>query len=252
MATYDERREARQDRLDSRVDRLTAERDARMNAAHAIAERIPFGQPILVGHHSERHHRADIARIDNNMRKACELSEAIRDVPAEATTAILASDSDATELLAGRIADAEANQSRMKAANVCIRKQDRAGLSALGFGDADIARLFTPDFCGRVGYPTFELTNNNANIRRMKDRLEYLTKAKARPSTEREENGVRIVEDTEVMRLRLYFPGKPAPDVIANLKSSGFRWAPSEGAWQMNLHNRARWLAGEIVKKPAV
>ena len=46
----------------------------RSNAAHArvqaICDRIPFGQPILVGHHSERSARADQKRIHNGMDKA--------------------------------------------------------------------------------------------------------------------------------------------------------------------------------------
>lgn len=37
------------------------------------------------------------------------------------------------------------------------------------------------------------------------------------------------------MRIRLHFPGKPTPAVIATLKSNGFRWAPSERAWQRQL-----------------
>lgn len=36
---------------------------------------IPFGQPILVGHHSERRHRRAIERADNAMRKGIEESD---------------------------------------------------------------------------------------------------------------------------------------------------------------------------------
>jgi hypothetical protein len=35
-------------------------------------EMIPMGQPILVGHHSERRHRRDLERHDRNIRKAIE------------------------------------------------------------------------------------------------------------------------------------------------------------------------------------
>ena len=45
------------------------------SAAHAIGQMIPFGQPILVGHHSERRHRRDISRIDSNMRKSIDESK---------------------------------------------------------------------------------------------------------------------------------------------------------------------------------
>lgn len=48
--------------------KLSAEADRRFGAARAIGDHIPFGQPILVGHHSEGRHRRDLARIDSNMR----------------------------------------------------------------------------------------------------------------------------------------------------------------------------------------
>jgi len=47
---------------------------ARAGAAR-IADGIPLGQPILVGHHSERHARRDAERIENGMRKAVQMWE---------------------------------------------------------------------------------------------------------------------------------------------------------------------------------
>lgn len=65
------------DDVESRVDRFAkykggAERaaEAAENYVHRIADGIPMGRPILVGHHSERHARADAKRIDNGMRRA--------------------------------------------------------------------------------------------------------------------------------------------------------------------------------------
>lgn len=70
----------RADRMDDRAEHLAAkathkagEAEARWAAADAIAEHIPPGQPILRGHHSERGHRRDLARMDGHMRKSLEL-----------------------------------------------------------------------------------------------------------------------------------------------------------------------------------
>ncbi len=45
------------------------------NRAHDAVAGIPFGQPILVGHHSEKRHRAAIAKSDSAMRKSCEMAD---------------------------------------------------------------------------------------------------------------------------------------------------------------------------------
>ncbi|MGW6391176.1 DUF3560 domain-containing protein [Streptomyces sp. NPDC055103] len=57
-------------RYSDRADRASATSAARRNAARGIADYIPPGQPILVGHHSERGHRRAIARMDGHMRKS--------------------------------------------------------------------------------------------------------------------------------------------------------------------------------------
>jgi hypothetical protein len=96
--------------------------------------------------------------------------------------------------------------------------------------------------------PSFRLTNNSANIRRLKDRLRGLEAMKARGTTEREINGVRVVENAEAARLQLFFPGKPDAQVRDRLKSNGFRWAPSAGAWQRHLNNSGRWAAQQVLR----
>ncbi len=46
-------------------------------------------------------------------------------------------------------------------------------------------------------------------------------------------SGDITIEDSPAdNRLRIFFPGKPNGDVRAMLKSNGFKWAPSIGAWQ--------------------
>ncbi len=40
-----------------------------------IADGIPLGQPILIGHHSERHARKDAEKIENGMRRAIKMWE---------------------------------------------------------------------------------------------------------------------------------------------------------------------------------
>jgi len=64
-----DRAEQRAERFEDRSDNHAAGAQRAHDAAKAIADNIPFGQPILVGHHSERRARKDVERIQNGFRK---------------------------------------------------------------------------------------------------------------------------------------------------------------------------------------
>lgn len=73
--TFAEAEQERYDRAEDRAERFgeyAGNAAARSDAAYArvrqIGDGIPFGQPVLVGHHSERRHRRDLERMDNGMR----------------------------------------------------------------------------------------------------------------------------------------------------------------------------------------
>lgn len=83
------------DRAEQRADRFTdysASRAQDADAAHrtvdAIAQRFEGGQPILVGHHSERRARKDAERIETGMRKAIQMWETSKYWTARAAGAI--------------------------------------------------------------------------------------------------------------------------------------------------------------------
>ncbi len=68
--TLVERAEERADRFETYSENRQADADRAHKAVSAIADNIPLGQPILVGHHSEKHARRDAAKIQNGMQKA--------------------------------------------------------------------------------------------------------------------------------------------------------------------------------------
>jgi len=154
---------------------------------------------------------------------------------------VMAGDGDAVERLQSRLDGLIKAQATMVAANKIIRKKplDKAALVALLGSDAAAEEILKPDFCGRVGFASFQLTNNNAKIKAARDRIAEIEKRKATEPKDLTINGVRVVENTEAMRLQLFFEGKPAPAMIALLKSHAFKWAPSVQAWQRQLTNNA-------------
>lgn len=65
-----ERAEERSERFEGYQERRAEDAQRAHDYVQRIAEGIPLGQPILVGHHSQRHAERDAKRIENGMRKA--------------------------------------------------------------------------------------------------------------------------------------------------------------------------------------
>lgn len=68
-----ERAEERAERFEDYSERRAEDSERAHAAVETIAGCIPLGQPILVGHHSERRARKDAERIENGMRKAVKM-----------------------------------------------------------------------------------------------------------------------------------------------------------------------------------
>lgn len=79
LADQADRLEDRRDRLETKADRHAGAAEAAHNRAHQISERFAAGQPILVGHHSERGARADRKRMDQAMRTSVKENDAAQD-----------------------------------------------------------------------------------------------------------------------------------------------------------------------------
>ena len=141
----------------------------------------------------------------------------------------------------------------MKAANKALRLKDKeAGndqLREMGYSEESIEELRKPDYLGRVGYPNFQLSNNNANIHRVEERLKRLKAVKERGSSEQEYKTFKVVENTEAMRYQIIFDGKPDAEIRTLLKSNGFKWAPSQGAWQRQITSNGKWALKKVVEK---
>ena len=224
-----------------------------------MLKQIPFGQPILVGHHSEqrdRNYRKRAgAKIDKAMHerdKASYYEDRAR--AAENNTAIYTEDPEAIIKLKEKIEKAEKVQEIMKAANKIVRKKSLSDDEKIieiskidGISESKAKELLMPDFCGRFGFPDYALTNNNANIRRMKQRLIKLEKISTQETTEIKIGEVTIRDNVEDNRVQIFFLGKPSEEIRSFLKTNGFRWSRFNAAWQ---RHRSSW-AMDLAKKAA-
>ncbi|MHC4105093.1 MAG: methyltransferase domain-containing protein, partial [Planctomycetota bacterium] len=161
---------------------------------------------------------------------------------------------DAIKLLEDKIADAEKLQETMKGVNKIARSKkltDEQKIEQIKkdfeFSTAYAEEILKPDYMGREGFAPYQLQNNNANIKRMKERVVKLEKQQSDETTELEIGDVQIIDNVEDNRVQIFFPGKPDTDVRKQLKQNGFRWAPSVGAWQRHRSDVAMRLAKEII-----
>lgn len=139
--TYRERQEAKAERYREWAEKREASSTANRERSDQLTAGIPFGQPILVGHHSERRHRNAIDKSWNAMgravedgRKADSMRSRADNIEAAAGRAIYSDDSDAIERLKEKLAGLEAERDRIKAYNASCRKAAKAG----GIGDTSI------------------------------------------------------------------------------------------------------------------
>jgi hypothetical protein len=248
MSDYEARQAARRERLMARAAALEAAADASYKRARALADCIPLGQPILVGHHSERRHRRDLAKIDARYRASFENAKAAADARRRAASVgkagISSDDPGAIAKLRDELARCEAFQAQAKAINAVIRKHKAAlqggdvasviaALIAAGCSQRVAEKAVQPDFCGRLGMPAYALSNNNANMRRIKQRI-----AQLEANAEREQRaevqcvGFTVADNKDANRVQLFFPGKPSERVRDLLKSTGFHWNRGEVCWQ--------------------
>lgn len=251
MNSYEAKQAARKQRQAERAAKLHDEAKQIHDQARRMASVIPFGQPILVGHHSEGRDRRYRERIHNTFGKAFALEDRANELDRRASTvstAISSDDEDAIRKLEAKLAKLEDRQAMMKAANKLVRRKDLAGLAEM-IGEAAARKLMEPDFCGRVGFPGYALQNNNAEIRRIKARIGGMkARENATPASDIEGDGFTIREDAEDNRIWVIFEQKPPRETCQIMRRCGFKWSPSRSAWVRMLNANGRFAASCVAK----
>lgn len=221
--------------------------------------------------------RSNERRMDTEHRRLTEYLDFAKQAPARAVKdakraraqslgAVGVVDEELIDLKA-RLEKREAAQRHMKAVNEVIRRHklgegDGATLSAL-LKDRGIdmnpnraGMVLRPPYSGaKGGYEGYQLSNNLAEIKRLQARVRQVEAKQARveegTEAKRVVNGVEVIEANADDRLRLVFDGKPPRETIQLLKSNGFRWSPTNGAWQRQLTPNARDAAQRVLNNLA-
>ena len=194
------------------------------------------------------------AARDKNWAEYEEIQGILRKMRSVGHGGIMSDDARAIEKLEMKLEALERSHEHMKAVNAWWRKhktlddcpeltqEQREKIKA------DMERGMRFD---NQPYQSWALSNKSANIRRVRERIEALKKEQehAEQPTEEAHEGYTLRENAEICRIQFIFDGKPEESIRAILKSNGFRWAPSEGAWQRLLNDNGRSAAQRVIKE---
>lgn len=102
--------------------------------------------------------------------------------------------------------------------------------------------------------PGWELSNENAEIRRLKGRLTDIEREQSKRQSGVQTgyptmDGLEVVENAGENRIQLIFDDKPSDEARGVLKHNGFRWSPKNSAWQRELNDNGRRAAKRAIEE---
>ena len=235
------------EKIDGLLDRYARKLAENINQRNAIDTRVPSIMISGGGNFPVRKKEKQNAARDRNMGEYSEIAGLLDKVRSTGMGGISADDNRAVEKLEKKLADLEAEQESMKSINAYFRKHKTLdGCPDLTFEQAEQlkASMSRDWWKDPVPYPSYWLSNNNANIRRVRQRIDDL-KSRSEYAGWTVPGGEAKINEAE-NRLQLIFDDKPSEDQRRELKSGGFKWAPSQGAWQRQLTRNAIYAASRI------
>lgn len=248
MSTRSERKQNRIDRYNELARKAETKSIEAFEHSNSIVKCIPMGQPILVGHHSEKRHRRDLDKSWNAMGKSVQESEKAeyyrkKAEAAENNNAIYTEDEDSVERLEEKIARPEKLQQAMKDRNKIVRdkklteEEKIAKLIETGMTEKAAQGLIVPDVCNDIGYAACYLTNNSATIRNAKKTPRKSQKTQIpRREDIRSERNPRCRES----------PGKPLPNILR--EETCRRNSPKATTCRLSVFLR-KWLLAVLLEK---
>ena len=237
------------EKIDRLLDTYARKLAENMNQGYAITARVPSiliaGGSNFPVRQKEKQNRA----ADTNMAEWRQIQGLLDKIRGTGRGGISADDPEAVQKLKSKLAGLEQEQERMKAVNAYYRKHKTLdGCPQLTPDEVErrkaaMARSWRAD---PHPYESYLLTNNNANIRQTKKRIEELSAKKEVEFEGWSFEGGEVKMDLQANRLQVFFHEKPDRDTCSAMRHGGFRWAPSVGAWQRQLTDNAIYAATHL------
>ena len=230
------------EKIDSLLDTYARKLAANMNKGFEIDARVPS---ILIAGGSNfpvRKKEKQNAARDTNYREWQDIQGLLDKIRSTGMGGISADDPQAVQKLEKKLAGLEKAQETMKAVNAYYRKHKT--LDGCPHLSAESIEKMKADMASQwhiedKPYPTWALSNNSAEIRRVKERIKSLSQQREIGYVGWEFEGGKVEANAEANRLQILFEEKPDAATREELKSNGFRWSPKAEAWQRQLTDNA-------------
>ena len=237
------------EKIDSLVDTYARKLAENMNSSFSIEARVPS---ILITGGSNfpvRKKEKQNAARDRNMEEWNDIQGLLDKIRSTGMGGISADDPQAIQKLEAKLEKLQAAQDTMKAVNAYYRKHKTLdgcpNLSAESIEKMK-SEMSSQWHIEDKPYPSWALSNNNAEIRRIKGRIAELTKKQETAYAGWEFDGGKVEANREDNRLQIFFEEKPDEKTRETLKENGFRWSPKAGAWQRQLNDNAIYAADRL------
>jgi len=237
------------EKIDSLVDTYARKLAENMNSSFSIEARVPS---VLIAGGSNfpvRKKEKQNAARDRNMEDWNEIQGLLDKIRSTGMGGISADDPQAIQKLEAKLEKLQAAQDTMKAVNAYYRKHKTLDgcpcLSAERI-EAMKGEMSSQWHIEDKPYPSWALSNNNTEIRRIKGRIADLTKKQETAYAGWEFDGGTVEANKEDNRLQIYFEEKPDEKTRETLRENGFRWSPKAGAWQRQLNDNAIYAADRL------
>ena len=246
MSIYEEKKQAKIERYKKYSKNAQEKSDKLYSEAKDMASVIPFGQPILVGHHSEKKDRRYRNKIENRFEKSFEeerKSEYWKDRAASIANnaQIQSDDPEAIKKLENRIKELVKFDENAKRLNNRLRKFKtyKNALEFLKLLDDKESKMLYKHISESVSLyncppeyiSCYYYKYNSPEIRRLRKRLAYLEKEERREAISFEIKNISVVEEDG--QIRVYFPDKPDAEIRRKLKTYplSLKWSRYSNAW---------------------
>lgn len=247
------------DKLDNLLDRYARRLAEWTNDYNRNQASYPSQFISGAGGFDMRKHNKQMAREDTLWKEYDEIKGLLHKIESVGTGPVDLTDPHARETLTDQIQKLQKQLEDCKALNAYYRKHN----TFKGFPDmtADAAEKLSACFadtrqrCPWIDkpFPDYELTSLRGKLKRLQARLDELNKlqdAAQQPADSIKFDGGEIVRNAVLNRLQIIFDDIPDPATRSSLKSHGFRWSPSNKAWQRQLTDNALYDAKKILEIP--